>query len=218
MINEKFIVEKEVFTRKGKARIIKFLGKGKSGYSYLAEIEREKYVLKIMHYEPCPYYSFGDVNKVILEVGAYYKLRKFGFPLPQLFEFNTEENYLIKQYIEGKTAMDIIAENNISDTRIAQLFQMSKLAKINSINIDYFPNNFVINSDKLFYIDYEFNPYSIKWNLENWGIYYWANNVGMKEFLKCKNPLAINETEDSGIPIKDGLQSKVDDWMRKFGK
>ena len=173
-------IGRELDTRKVKAQIVKLLGKGKSGYSYLAETESKKYVLKIMHYEPCPYYSFGDMNKVIIEVGAYYKLRRFGFPIPRLVDFDADKNFLIKEYIDGNTAIDLIAKNEITESIISQLFD---LAKSNGVNIDYFPSNFVINKDKLYYIDYEFNPYMQEWNLTNWGIYYWANREGIKEFL-----------------------------------
>ncbi len=216
MQTEKMKLEKEIFTRKGKAEIIKLLGKGKSGYSYLVKIENRNYVLKIMHYEPCSYYSFGDMKKVILEVGAFYKLRKYGFALPNLNEFNVTEDYLIKEYIEGETAMELIAKGEIGDLIIEQLFEMSALAKFNSINIDYLPSNFVIRDEKLYYIDYEFNPYMQEWNLENWGIYYWANNEGEREYLSSGNILAINKDASSGIPIKNNFQTKIDRWIKKY--
>ena len=40
--------------------IIKLLGKGKGGYSYLAESGNNRYVLKQIHHEPCDYYQFGN--------------------------------------------------------------------------------------------------------------------------------------------------------------
>ena len=41
-------------------RVIKLLGKGKGGYSYLVTDETTQYVLKQIHHEPCEYYTFGD--------------------------------------------------------------------------------------------------------------------------------------------------------------
>lgn len=41
-------------------RVIKLLGKGKGGYSYLASDGTNLYVLKQIHHEPCSYYQFGD--------------------------------------------------------------------------------------------------------------------------------------------------------------
>ena len=51
-------------------------------------------------------------------------------------------------------------------------------------NIDYFPTNFVVLEDKLYYIDYECNDYMEEWNFENWGIKYWSQT---KEFLEYVN-------------------------------
>ena len=51
-------------------------------------------------------------------------------------------------------------------------------------NIDYFPTNFVVQEDKLYYIDYECNDYMEEWNFENWGIKYWSQT---KEFLEYVN-------------------------------
>lgn len=48
------------------------LGKGKGGYSYLAEKDGKQYVLKQIHHEPCDYYTFG--NKIESEKNDYAKL------------------------------------------------------------------------------------------------------------------------------------------------
>ena len=41
-------------------RVVKLLGKGKGGYSYLVTDGTAQYVLKQIHHEPCAYYIFGD--------------------------------------------------------------------------------------------------------------------------------------------------------------
>ena len=40
--------------------ILKLLGHGKGGYSYLAERDGKQFVLKQIHHEPCAYYTFGN--------------------------------------------------------------------------------------------------------------------------------------------------------------
>lgn len=46
----------------GKAfTVIKLLGKGKGGYSYLVSDGEHNYVLKQIHHEPCSYYTFGNL-------------------------------------------------------------------------------------------------------------------------------------------------------------
>ena len=41
-------------------QVLKQLGKGKGGYSYLVTDGDNRYVLKQIHHEPCEYYAFGD--------------------------------------------------------------------------------------------------------------------------------------------------------------
>ena len=60
------IINTKFETKHGNFIIKKQLGKGKSGYSYLAECDNQNFVLKLMHNEPCEYYSFGENNKVEL--------------------------------------------------------------------------------------------------------------------------------------------------------
>ena len=46
--------------------VIKLLGHGKGGYSYLVQNAEKFYVLKQIHHEPCSYYVFG--NKIESEL------------------------------------------------------------------------------------------------------------------------------------------------------
>ena len=63
------------------------------------------------------------------------------------------------------------------------IYQVKKMCEIlysHHLNIDYFPTNFLVNKDVIYYIDYECNNYMDEWNFENWGIKYWSKS---KEFL-----------------------------------
>ena len=61
-------------------RILKLLGHGKGGYSYLAQREGNLFVVKQIHHEPCDYYSFG--NKIEAEYNDYHRLLETsGFPV-----------------------------------------------------------------------------------------------------------------------------------------
>lgn len=206
---------KFVDTPLGKVCLLKQLGKGKSGISYLAEWNNKKVVYKEMHYEPCPYYSFSG-NKVELEVGAYNHLKKCGIPVPELLCYNVDNNYLVKEFIDGICGDEWAAEGSRNEEVIRQLFDIYKHVRGHNINIDYFPANFVISGSKLFYIDYEINPYSYEWGLEEWGIYYWANCNGMAEYIKDKSWTEINISADSGKPIRAPFEEIVKEWKNKF--
>lgn len=204
------------FSGKDKKYLVKsYLGKGKSGYSYLIENNGQECVLKLMHDEICTYYSFSG-NKVESEVKAYEQLKKIGIDVPDLMEYDFEKNYLIKEYCDGIVASEMIAKGQIKEEIISKLFEISKKTIQNNINIDYFPANFVIENNNLIYIDYEVNRYTKEWDLTHWGIFYWANNEGMKKYLETGDILMINESVDSGIPIKKPFIDKVEDWISKY--
>lgn len=208
-INEKFI------TPAGELRILQLLGKGKSGYSFLASDSSNEFVLKIMHDEPNPYYRFNE-NKVKTEVMAFNELVRLKLNVPHIIYHDYNKNYLIKEFIDGDIAAHSIAEGKISDNIIGQLFKMYRVLKQENLNIDYFPTNFVISKQELFYIDYEINVYEEQWDLINWGIYYWANTEGFSKFLNDGDAFAINSDLDKGLPIKEPFEDKVRNWINLF--
>jgi len=203
-------------TRSGQVRIISSLGKGKSGYSHLVRNGQNKMVLKIMHDEENPFYSFGD-DKLGPELRAYEILNGLDINLPRLLEYDRDRNYLLKRYIDGEVAGNVIAGGKINDEVLIFLFEMSETLTRKGFNIDYFPMNFVITPDnRLFYIDYEINPYSDEWNLLNWGIYYWINRKGMEAFLRTGDATFINENIDKGKPFKNGFDKEIKRLADKF--
>lgn len=44
---------------------------------------------------------------------------------------------------------------------------MANQLKSLGLNIDYFPDNFVVSDNTLYYVDYEHNVYDEAWNLIN---------------------------------------------------
>lgn len=158
--------------------IIKLLGHGKGGYSYLVTDGKKEYVLKQIHHEPCSYYQFG--NKMESEIRDYEKLQKIGIPMPEMYEADMQNERILKEYIMGDTIDDYVLRNEVKPKFIEQMKEMCVRLYAAHINIDYFPTNFVVQEDKLYYIDYECNDYMEEWNFENWGIKYWSQT---EEFL-----------------------------------
>ena len=63
-------------------RVLRLLGNGKGGYSYLAEAAEQRVVVKQIHHEPCDYYAFG--NKIEAERKDYERLLAAGIRIPQI--------------------------------------------------------------------------------------------------------------------------------------
>ena len=163
----------EILTVNGKTyRVLKLLGKGKGGYSYLVTDETgRQLVLKQIHHEPCDYYQFGD--KLQSELRDYRRLRQIGIPLPELLEADVAAERILKEYIDGPTIAQLVAENRMEQSYYDQIQNMCDLLYAANTNIDYYPTNFVVREGKLYYIDYECNDYMRQWDYENWGKQYW---------------------------------------------
>lgn len=159
-------------------RILKLLGHGKGGYSYLAEREGMLCVLKQIHHEPCAYYAFG--NKIEAEQRDYNRLLRTGIRIPRMLDIDIPNERLIKEFIDGPTIFELVKSDAMQDWYLAQVREMAKAAYEAGLNIDYFPTNFVVKDDRIFYIDYECNDYMDEWNFENWGRKYWSKT---REFL-----------------------------------
>ena len=121
--------------------IIKLLGKGKGGYSYLAESGNNRYVLKQIHHEPC-------------------------------------------EFIDGDTIYQLVLEDKMKTDYIEQLHRMCALLYAANTNIDYFPTNFVVHNEEIYYVDFECNDYMEEWNFENWGVKYWSKTPEFLQYVK----------------------------------
>ncbi len=158
------------------------LGKGKGGYSYLVEQGGKRFVLKQIHHEPCDYYQFGD--KFQSELQDYERLWKIGIPMPQMLAVDVEQERILKEYIAGKTAAELVEEDGITEAHIAQVRTMCEKLYAANLNIDYFPTNFVERDGILYYIDYECNAYMQQWDFEHWGIKYWSKTQEFLDYFK----------------------------------
>lgn len=159
--------------------VIRLLGRGKGGYSYLVTDGTAQYVLKQIHHEPCEYYTFGD--KLQSELHDYETLRKLGIPMPELLAADVSRERLLKEYIAGQTVAEQLKEGRIDPDWLTQVRAMCRLLYPAGLNIDYYPTNFVPRGGTLYYIDYECNDYMEQWDFEHWGVRYWAVQDGCSE-------------------------------------
>ena len=176
---------KEMCVNEKSYEVIKLLGHGKGGYSYLVTDGTKEYVLKQIHHEPCDYYQFG--NKIESEIKDYERLKTIGIPMPEMFEVDIEKERILKEYIKGDTIFDYVLRNEVKPTFVEQMKEMCVVLYAANTNIDYFPTNFVVQEDKLYYIDYECNDYMEEWNFENWGIKYWSQTKEFLEYISSQN-------------------------------
>ena len=162
--------------------VIRLLGKGKGGYSYLVTDGISNYVLKQIHHEPCDYYQFGD--KLASELRDYDRLSAVGIPMPKMLLVDEKQERILKEFIDGPTVYELVLRDEMTSVHFEQINAMCALLYPNGLNIDYFPTNFVIQDGKMYYIDYECNGYMDQWDFENWGIGYWSKTQQFLEYAQ----------------------------------
>ena len=161
--------------------VVKLLGKGKGGYSYLAQRDGKQYVVKQIHHEPCSYYTFG--NKIEAEQNDYRRLTDAGIRIPKMLDIDIVNERIVKEYIDGDTIFEMVKNGCSVEAYLPQVREMAALAKSTGLNIDYFPTNFVVQDGLLYYIDYECNSYMEEWSFENWGVKYWSRTPEFEAYL-----------------------------------
>lgn len=162
--------------------VVRLLGRGKGGYSYLVERDGGRCVIKQIHHEPCDYYTFGD--KLQSELNDYQRLIDAGIPVPELIDVDRAGERLMKAYIDGPTVMELLKVGESVEEYLPAVRRMAERARAHGLNIDYFPTNFVIRSDGLWYIDYECNAYMPEWDFEHWGVKYWSHTPALEAYLR----------------------------------
>lgn len=151
--------------------IIRLLGKGKGGYSYLVNKDSQKYVLKQIHHEPCDYYSFG--NKIEAEYNDYNRLINTNISVPRMIDIDFGNERILKEYIEGPDIATLVKKKLMKENYYSQIEEMAQMLKEQNLNIDYYPTNFIVLNDLLYYIDYECNTYMEEYSYQVWGRQYW---------------------------------------------
>ena len=151
--------------------IIRLLGKGKGGYSYLVQKNSQFYVLKQIHHEPCDYYSFG--NKIKAKYNDYNRLINTNLSVPRMIDIDFENERILKEYIEGPDIATLVKKKLMKENYYSQIEEMAQMLKEQNLNIDYYPTNFIVQNDKLYYIDYECNSFMEQYSYHTWGKQYW---------------------------------------------
>ena len=143
--------------------VTRLLGKGKGGYSYLAQGSEGPVVVKQIHREPCSYYQFGD--KLQSELRDYRTLSALGIPMPRLLAVDEAQERLVKQYIPGPTVLEQLQTGTLPPQAEEQMRALCRL---------------LYPAGVLYYVDYECNPYDAQWDFSHWGSRYWADTPELR--------------------------------------
>ena len=177
-----------IFVNQKPYTVVRLLGHGKGGYSYLVEENGCQYVLKQIHHEPCEYYSFG--NKIEAEINDYNRLLQTGIRLPRMLDVDIENERIVKEYIDGPTIYEFVKDDVMDDSYIVQVREMAQMVYSAGLNIDFFPTNFVVENGLVYYIDFECAAYTRERSFDGWGVTYWSKTPEFLRFVAAHAPHA----------------------------
>ena len=92
------------------------------------------------------------------------------------FEFEVVEGYNVYN------AKELGYMDNRTNGAEADAWNAFKEA--NNLASDYFPTNFVVHNEEIYYVDFECNAYMEEWNFENWGVKYWSKTPEFLQYVK----------------------------------
>ena len=128
--------------------------------------------------------TLGGIKKDGLIYSYYKKLSEIGIRIPKMLDVDVENDRILKEYVNGDTIFDLVKRGEDVSRYVEQLNDMCKILYAANTNIDYFPTNFVVQDDLIYYIDFECNTYMQEWNFENWGIKYWSKTPEFIQYVK----------------------------------
>lgn len=193
-------------------KLVKELNQVSNGKFFLYERENELVVIKELGQKVDNEGEY-EIDK---ELFSYERLKALEINTPKLLGYNRENNIVIKEYLEGKDLLGIIRDKSLTKENIIELLRYSELLNSDNLNIDYFPANFILKEDKLYYVNYKVFPYSEDLNLRNWGIYYWINNEGIRRYMESGDEYFINVDNEKRPVITEELNKKRDELYREY--
>lgn len=168
----KTLRKRDVVTISGiKYTVLRIFGEAKGGRYYLVTDGNKMYTLKAFNETALP--NGDSKSKMKRELECYNTLSPLNINMPKLITCDEENQALLKEYIPGPSINMLVLEQGMKDEYFDQIGEMCKVLYDKGLNIDYFPTNFVVNDNVVFYLEYDCFDYSDARNFANWGAKYW---------------------------------------------
>ena len=154
---EQFVLGRRVF------EIVKNLFTTQVESSFLVTFKDKKYLAR-------KYQNEEDFHEALYR---YKKLVKCSIYTPTL-EYKDKKQYLlIFNYIDKPHADEVLANDELEDIYFEKLFTLYRYARANQVDINYLPENFVLDGKTLYYTSLDLFDQNPEINLENYGLEFW---------------------------------------------
>ena len=140
-------------TTAGALRLVRQLDPSGTGKSFLADRAGVPCVLRF----PDGMDSIGQTGEngsTGLEIMTYRTLRGLGIRVPELISFDLSLDYLVREYVQGISGDDLVANGEVHGVVMQRLEEISGICEQKNIRIDFSPGHFIFSSDQLVYLRY----------------------------------------------------------------
>lgn len=189
------------------------IGRGKSAISWLFSNGEQQ--LTVKRYMQVAHNLIPFDQALGFELLSYQRMQQAGVACPQLVGFCATSYLLVKAYIQGPVVIDLIARDMMDDRLLRRGYAYAEQLKRADFHVDYFPANFVVKGGELYCIDYEAHPYLAEWDFHHWGVFYWLNSEGVKDYLAdgdirhLNKPDSFKPWDQPFIARRDALASSL---------
>lgn len=154
---------------------------------HIVTFKNKKYILK----------QFGDDKNAFLDYVDQKKLLQMsGVKNPKVIRVDKKSRMVVEQLIGGECIFDMLRNNYGLNDRIYELiFEMNFRAKMERLNLNFNPKNFIYTEDDfLYYMSSEFSKYEEEKSFVKKDIKIWFYTKEFVELLKNENlPYDINK-------------------------
>lgn len=135
----------------------------------------------------------------------YKRLKIANVRMPKVLVIDKNNSYVVVEYLQGELVLDLLLKDNLTEKIYSDIFEQDWLARYEKITLNFYPENWLISNDKLYYLPFVFSE-GVDENktFEKYYIRYWFFS---KEFVKHAE--SLNKIVDKSR-LKDEYQLNKD--------
>lgn len=147
--------------------------------SYKVERKGKIYFLKDFGNDEHGFWQYVDTES---------SLNTTGIAHPRIYTYDKRTHIVATEFIEGKSVMDLLIEQDLDDGVIESVFKANWFSRHSKVPLDYSPNVWKVYNNKLFFVGTIRGKFDDKQTFEKHGLRLWFYT---KDFIMFLNKFGI---------------------------
>ena len=153
-------MDKLIEIKRKEFEIIQQLGE----HSFLATRKNKFYFIKDFANRENEFWTYVETEG---------KMNSTGIPHPKIYVYDKHLHIVATEFVSGDKITDLLIKEDLSELIIELIFKANWFSKRNKIALDWEPNNWIFDGNKLFYVGVVNQKYDPKMDFEKRGIRLW---------------------------------------------